>query len=150
VTIIYKYLALLSLTKEDGSIFRLLPSLPSSSSQFFTMGRDLRLELQKSLSIARYYNSFLFYRYQFDNSDLLEMSWTANFGTRRRITRLISTRIKDLYEKEMDCYTIRWYEKVTEDDTTYAIEVMVRLLESVKIPISNNVSVMMFIQLYMC
>lgn len=139
---------MLSSIKEDGLIFRLRPSLPSSSS--FTMGRDLRLELQESLSIVRYYNSFLFYRYQFNNADLLEMSWTANFGTRRRITRLVSTRIKALFEKEMDCYTIRWYEKVTEDDTTYAIEVMVRLLESVKIPITNNVSVIMSIQLYMC
>ena len=110
-------------------------------SQHLIMGRDLMLELEKSLSRVCYNNSFLFYRYQFDQSDLLQISWTPNFGTRRQISRLVSDQIKDLYEKEMDCYTIRWYTKDTADETTYTIEVMVRLLESVKIPIGNSVCV---------
>ena len=105
------------------------------------MGRDLMLELEKSLSRVRYNNSFLFYRYQFDQSDLLQILWTPNFGTRRQISRLVSNQIKDLYEKEMDCYTIRWYTKDTADETTYTIEVTVQLLESVKIPIGNSVCV---------
>lgn len=106
------------------------------------MGRDLMLEHQKSLPYTLYKNSFLFYRYQFDESDLLEIGWTTNFKTRVKIAKLIAKQIEDLYNKQLDCYSIKWYQREIDDTTTtFAIEIMVRLLDIVVIPIGISVSV---------
>lgn len=106
------------------------------------MGRDLMLEHQRSLPYTLYKNSFLFYRYQFEDSDVHRIGLKSDFITRRKIIKSISKQIKQFYNNHIDCYMIRMYQKLHDD--IYAVEVMVRLLNSVVIPTDSYVSIIFF------